>query len=57
VSETLALDDNGLAGAWVKNYGGPPGTGFVRVYGGGWMGGGPSANFANVQAVAEYLPR
>jgi hypothetical protein len=57
VSEALALDDNGLAGAWVKNYGGPPGTGFVRVYGGGWMGGGPSANFANVQAVAEYLPR
>jgi outer membrane protein assembly factor BamB len=57
VSEALALDDNGLAGAWVKNYGGPPGTGFVRVYGGGWMGGGPSANFANVQAVAEYMPR
>ena len=39
VTEALALDDNGLAGAWVKNYGGPPGTGFVRVYGGGWMGG------------------
>jgi outer membrane protein assembly factor BamB len=57
VSEPLALDDNGLAGAWVKNYGGPPGTGFVRVYGGGWMGGGPSANFAVVQAVAEYRPR
>ncbi|MBA2457569.1 MAG: PQQ-binding-like beta-propeller repeat protein [Gemmatimonadales bacterium] len=57
VSEPLALDDNGLAGAWVKNYGGPPGTGFVRVYGGGWMGGGPSANFAAVQAVAEYRPR
>jgi outer membrane protein assembly factor BamB len=57
VSETLALDDNGLAGGWVKNYGGPQGTGFVRVYGGGWMGGGPSANFANVQAVAEYFPR
>ncbi len=57
VSEALALDDNGLAGAWVRNYGGPAGTGFVRVYGGGWMGGGPSANFANVQAVAEYMPR
>ena len=25
VTTVLALDDNGLAGAWVKSYGGPPG--------------------------------
>ena len=57
VSEVLALDDNGLASSWVKRYGGPPGTGFVRVYGGSWSAGGPGASLAAVQAVAEYLPR
>jgi outer membrane protein assembly factor BamB len=31
VSETLGIDDWGLAAAWVRNYGGPPGTGFARV--------------------------
>jgi hypothetical protein len=56
VSETLALDDNGLASSWVRSYGGPPGTGFVRVYGGNWSAGGPTASFAAVQAVAEYRP-
>jgi len=56
VTETLALDDNGLASSWVRSYGGPPGTGFVRVYGGNWSAGGPTASFAAVQAVAEYLP-
>jgi hypothetical protein len=57
VTETLALDDNGLASSWVKRYGGPPGTGFVRVYGGSWSAGGPTANLAAVQAVAEFMPR
>jgi hypothetical protein len=33
VSEVLGLDERGLAAAWVKRYGGPPGTGFVRVNG------------------------
>jgi eukaryotic-like serine/threonine-protein kinase len=56
VTETLALDDNGLASSWVRSYGGPPGTGFVRVYGGSWSAGGPTASFAAVQAVAEYRP-
>ena len=56
VTETLALDDNGLASSWVKRYGGPPGTGFVRIYGGSWSAGGPTANLAAVQAVAEYRP-
>jgi hypothetical protein len=57
VTETLVLDDNGLASSWVKRYGGQPGTGFVRVYGGSWSAGGPTANLAAVQAVAEYMPR
>jgi outer membrane protein assembly factor BamB len=56
VTETLARDDNGLASSWVRNYGGPPGSGFVRVYGGSWSAGGPTASFAAVQAVAEYRP-
>ena len=56
VSETLAMDDNGLASSWVRSYGGPPGTGFVRVYGGNWSASGPTASFAAVQAVAEYRP-
>ncbi len=56
VTETLALDDNGLASSWVRSYGGPPGTGFVRIYGGNWSAGGPTASFAAVQAVAEYRP-
>lgn len=57
VTETLAVDDNGLASSWVKNYGGPPGTGFVRIYGGPWAAGGPMGSFSVVQAVAEYLPK
>jgi len=31
VSEVLGLDDWGLASSWVKRFGGPAGTGFVRV--------------------------
>jgi hypothetical protein len=56
VTETLASDDNGLASSWVRNYGGAPGSGFVRIYGGSWSAGGPTASFAAVQAVAEYRP-
>jgi eukaryotic-like serine/threonine-protein kinase len=57
VTETLAVDDNGLASSWVKNYGGPPGTGFIRLYGGSWAASGPTGSFSVVQAVAEYMPR
>jgi eukaryotic-like serine/threonine-protein kinase len=32
VSTVLARDENGKAGAWVKNYGGPEGTGLVQLY-------------------------
>lgn len=31
VSEVLAYDEWGLAAAWVRSYGGPPGSGFVRM--------------------------
>ena len=31
VTTVLGLDDAGLAAAWVKSFGGAPGTGFVRV--------------------------
>jgi hypothetical protein len=33
VTTVLGIDEFGLAAAWVKRYGGPPGTGFVRVPG------------------------
>jgi outer membrane protein assembly factor BamB len=33
VTQTLGVDDTGLAAAWVKNFGGAEGTGFVRVPG------------------------
>jgi outer membrane protein assembly factor BamB len=55
VSEVLGLDERGLAAAWVKGYGGPPGTGFVRINGSG-ANGGPNPGFAEIQAVAEYRP-
>ena len=47
VSEVLAADDLGLAGAWVKSYGGAPGTGFVRVP--------PDVPFS-VYLASEYRP-
>jgi outer membrane protein assembly factor BamB len=34
VTEVLATSENGEAGSWVKSYGGPPGTGFVWLWGG-----------------------
>jgi hypothetical protein len=36
-----------LAAAWVKNYGGPPGTGFVRV---------PNDDLLSIYLAAEYRP-
>ena len=33
VTVALGLDEFGLAAAWIKRYGGPPGTGFVRIPG------------------------
>ena len=48
VTNVLALDDWGLAGAWTKEYGGSRGTGFVRV---------PPENALSVYLAAEYRPR
>jgi outer membrane protein assembly factor BamB len=31
VSETLAVDEYGMASSWVKNYGGPEGTGLLQL--------------------------
>lgn len=47
VTEVLGRDEWGLAAAWFKNYGGAPGTGFVRV---------PSADPFVVYLAAEYRP-
>lgn len=33
VSEVLALEETGGAAAWVRSYGGPPGSGFIHVWG------------------------
>jgi eukaryotic-like serine/threonine-protein kinase len=49
--EVLATDENGLAAAWVKSYGGEPGTGFVMLgYGTG------EVDPAVVRAVADHRP-
>ena len=55
-SEVLGADEQGGASAWVRNYGGPPGTGFVRI---------PLrdvaaptvATLGMLQVAAEYFPR
>ncbi|MGH7498862.1 MAG: hypothetical protein ACREL3_08430 [Gemmatimonadales bacterium] len=55
VTDVLSLDDNGLAGSWAKHYGGPVGTGFVRISGESWSGG-PAPHYAQIPTVAEYRP-
>jgi outer membrane protein assembly factor BamB len=50
--EVLALDENGHAAAWVKSYGGPPGSGFVRLE----ADGRDPARLALVAAIAERFP-
>lgn len=47
VSEVLSVDEWGLAAEWVRSYGGPPGTGFVRL---------GSADPDLVFLAAEYRP-
>jgi hypothetical protein len=56
VSTVLAYDEQGQAVAWVKRFGGPSGTGFVRVFGGDGTPGRPHA-LAAVQTAAELFPR
>lgn len=48
----LALDEFGRAAAWRKSYGGAPGTGFTRL----WGGGSPMFDPAVAMAAAEIRP-
>ena len=48
VSEVLARDEWGLAAAWIKSYGGAPGTGFMRV---------PADDPQVIYLAAEYRGR
>jgi hypothetical protein len=48
----LALDERGLAAAWVQGYGGPPGSGFVQVNRSQWS----PADLGQLITVAEYRP-
>ena len=56
VTTVLAYDEQGQAAAWVKRFGGPPGTGFVRLFTGDGTPGRPHA-LAAVQTAAELFPR
>ena len=49
----LSLDDRGFAGAWVKSYGGPAGTGFVYTGIENWN----TEMMYCLAMVAEYRPR
>ncbi len=48
----LGLDEHGLAGAWMKSFGGPPGTGFVYVNRVSWS----AETLPQLQAAAEMRP-
>ncbi|HEX3468983.1 MAG TPA: PQQ-binding-like beta-propeller repeat protein [Candidatus Elarobacter sp.] len=55
VTTVLAEDEQHLAGAWVRNYGGPPGTGFVQLQLNGTVEL-PAANLVALQLAAEHFP-
>lgn len=50
VMTVLAVDENGLAAGWVKNYGGPPGTGLVQL----WIPQDVFPDFVTLKNAAEY---
>lgn len=50
ISTVLARDENGQASAWVKNYGGPEGTGLVQL----WHKRDSQEDLIAIKAVAEY---
>ena len=56
VTTVLAHDEQGNAASWIKSFGGPPGTGFIRFFAGDGAAGRP-INWVNVQAIAERRPR
>jgi outer membrane protein assembly factor BamB len=55
VTTVLAQDEQGLAAAWVRRYGGPEGTGFVRIPIIETPSGTPT-NLSELKVAAEYLP-
>ena len=55
VTLVLAEDEWGLAAAWVKRYGGPSGSGFIRLFAGEGTPGRPSSMIA-IQTAAELWP-
>jgi hypothetical protein len=50
VSTVLARDENGMASAWVKNYGGPVGTGLVQL----WVPRDRHVDLFPVKCASEY---
>jgi len=56
VTTALAIDEQGLAAAWVKNYGGAEGTGFVRVPVIEGSNKNPT-NLLELKFAAEYFPK
>jgi outer membrane protein assembly factor BamB len=52
----LAEDEQGLAAAWVRRYGGPEGTGFIRLPIVETAGGTPT-NLPVIKTAAERLPK
>jgi eukaryotic-like serine/threonine-protein kinase len=56
VTTVLAEDEQGLAAAWVRRYGGPKGTGFIRIPIIETPGGTPT-NMPVIKTVADRSPR
>jgi hypothetical protein len=50
VTTVLAVEEDGKAAAWVKSYGGPEGTGFVRL----WGREEPCSDLLAIEQVAEH---
>ena len=55
LTRILARDELGQAAAWVKSYGGPPGSGFIRAFA-SEGGAGRPFSFVALQTLAELRP-
>ncbi len=56
VSTVLAKDERGLATSWIKRFGGPEGTGFVRLFAANQPWAEDRRRWWQVQFAAEYFP-
>lgn len=56
VTTVLAYDEYGQAAAWIKHFGGPPGTGYIRIPAGENTPARPAPLLA-IQTAAELRPR